>query len=336
MERRNVLILGGKKREVEFISVMLRIYREVGIEELIYFPGAGDDFHRTLVSEWLDYGIKLAADDDIGAYFATYGMKVDYNLDDAIGRSSAFVCFDRAGYELLNAGFSEVNSGKKLVILPSDFSQGRDVIYAEGIQRISFEGERILYLRILDGIDYSISYFVKLLEKSLTPYEGIENMKFFVVRDIGGEGGSFKGSEVEKTLRTIFSNECRIHVSVMEMSTVKDFVYFDVVFRHRVDAQRFIDLFELDRAIAMTNKKNVAEIKEVEELLRGNHGLLYLLLMSVSSIEVVNERELMGYFFVTPHFCETFNIVSAIMRYLFPRSSDERMRKLYVNMVGEI
>jgi len=58
--------------------------------------------------------------------------------------------------------------------------------------------------------------------------------------------------------------------------------------------------------------------------------------MSVSSIEMVSDRELVGYFFVTPHFCEAFNIISAITRYFFPRSSEERMRKVYSRMVKEI
>jgi len=336
MDRRSVLILGGKREDTGFVNLISSVYEELGIEEVIYFPGVVDDFYRALINKWVSSGIKIAADEDAGTYLASYGIKVDFDFDSAVERASVFVCFDRTGYDLLRANLSGVSSGKKLIILSPVFSGEQHAIYAEGIFKVPFESERTFCLKIPEGVDYSIAYFVKLLEKNFSVQEAIDRVKFLVVRD-REEGCDFpRNSSREEFLKKISSNGCGIHISEMKMPAVMDFVYFDIVFKGPVDVQKFVDLFDLDGAVAMTNKKDMVEIREVEELLRENGSLLYIILMSVSSIEMVSDRELVGYFFVTPHFCEAFNIISAITRYFFPRSSEERMRKVYSRMVKEI
>jgi len=219
---------------------------------VIYFPGVVDDFYRALINKWVSSGIKIAADEDAGTYLASYGIKVDFDFDSAVERASVFVCFDRTGYDLLRANLSGVSSGKKLIILSPVFSGEQHAIYAEGIFKVPFESERAFCLKIPEGVDYSIAYFVKLLEKNFSVQEAIDRVKFL------------------EFLKKISSNGCGIHISEMKMPAVMDFVYFDVVFKGPVDVQKFVDLFDLDGAVAMTNKKDMVEIREVEELLREN------------------------------------------------------------------
>jgi len=325
VNRRSILILGKNRMDLKLIRYLLKIKEIFTVEEIILNVNVPQSIYITPVYYWKKSGLKIAANEEMNSWWASFGIGVDYSLDEAVCKADVLVIFDPSIY------LTQSLSRGKMIIISNDTTESGGIYFSFRLNEEILLNKKLI---IPDGLDYAISYFSKVLLEKLEEFK-IKTLR--IITNLSAEKDKLY-NRLSKIYPNIDFDKVSIETSHGNFRSTKDkkAVQFEVISENKIETQKFINSLEKLDFIAFTDRRNIKEVDEVEKLLVCEYNIFYPFIISIPFLEVINDNMLRGTIYVNPQQNEIFNVIFALVKFFFPHSVNDKISKILKSSIRRI
>lgn len=330
------------------IGLLCEMKGPLGIEEVTFHKRTPLLTDRSKVVALMRRGAKLCVDDSAVKGFQDLGMEPAFETHEALRRSAVVIDCTPSGVGLENKHeFYEkyLNTTLGFIAQGSEFGFGKP--YARGINDLALRRGEDRFIQIVSCNTHNLSILIHTLALQDGGPANLVEGRFVCMRrsnDIS-QDGSFCPSPVvgkHKDARfgthhardawhlfhtldldlNLFSSAIKLNTQYMHT------IFFDIRVKNPTDTNRLLDLIRANDRMSVTYKDSANSVFSFGRD-HGHFGrILNVTVVSVPTLTVRNQREIVGYCFTPQDGNSLLSSVAAAMWFLSPGDYEERIQCL--------
>jgi len=311
---------------------------------------------RSKVLAMMSRGAKLCTDEGSAKGFQDLGIEPTYETVEAIERAAVVIDCTPSGVGAQNKidyydRFADHTAG--FIAQGSEFGFGKP--YARGINDACLERGKDQFIQVLSCNTHNLASLINTLALADGGPDNLVEGRFVCMRranDISQDGDFVPSPVVGKHddarfgthhardawhLFNTLGHDLSLFSSAIKLNTqYMHTIYFDVRVKNPTTLQDVIERLERNDKIAITHKKTANQVFSFGRD-HGHYGrILNVTVVSVPTLAIRNEREIVGYCFTPQDGNSLLSSVSAATWLLHPDDYEERVQCLKAFFVNEV
>lgn len=338
------------------IGLLSDFRKPLGIDEVTFHKRTPLLTDRSKVVSLIRRGAKLCVDEDAAKGFQELGMEPSHEAREALERAGVVIDCTPSGVGTQNkAEFYEKYTSSTLgfVAQGSEFGFGKP--YARGINdRALVKGED-QFIQVVSCNTHNLSILIETLALQDGGPENLVEGRFVCMRranDISQDGSFVPSPVVGKHKDARFGThhardawhlfntmgyDLNLFSSALKLNTqYMHTIFFDVRVRKPTTTKRLRELITANDRMAMTYKDSANAVFSFGRD-HGHYGrILNVTVVSIPTLSVRNETEIVGYCFTPQDGNSLLSSVSAATWFLYPEDYEQRIQCLKPYFYDEV
>jgi len=338
------------------LGLLVAFKDPLGIDEVTFHKRTPLLTDRPKVQNLLRRGVKLCVDDSAAKGFQDLGMEPSYEAEEAIRRAGVVIDCTPSGIGTQNkTEFYEkyTDNTKGFLAQGSEFGFGKP--YARGINDGALVKGKDQFIQIVSCNTHNLSVLIESLALGNNDPENLVEGRFVCMRranDISQDGsyvpspmvgehndarfGTHHARDAWHLFNTLgydlnlFSSAVKLNTQYMHA------IYFDVRVKNPTSLESVVEQMRANDRVALTYKKSANKVFSFGRD-QGHFGrILNVTVISLPTLMVRNEREIVGYCFTPQDGNSLLSSVSAATWLLYPDDYEERVQCLQPYFFDEV
>ena len=338
------------------LGLLVAFKDSLGFDEVTFHKRTPLLTDRPKVRALLKRGVKLCVDDSAAKGFQDLGMEPSYEAEEAIRRAGVVIDCTPSGVGTQNKSeFYEkyTDNTKGFLAQGSEFGFGKP--YARGINDRALVKGKDQFIQIVSCNTHNLSVLIETLALHDNDPENLVEGRFVCMRranDISQDGsyvpspmvGSHKdgrfGTHHARDAWHLFNTlgyDLNLFSSAIKLNTqYMHAIYFDIRVKNPVSVEHVVEHMRANDRVALTHKKSANSVFSFGRD-HGHYGrILNVTVISLPTLMVRNEREIVGYCFTPQDGNSLLSSVSAATWLLYPDDYEERVQCLQPYFYDEV
>jgi glyceraldehyde-3-phosphate dehydrogenase (NAD(P)) len=355
-QERLVHVIGTGTIGEPLIGLLTNLKDCLGIDTVSFHKKTPLVSDRSKVKDLIRRGALLAADEGTIPKFEDMGMKVTYNMEEAIDKASVVIDCTPSGVGKQNKAefynnFKHNTLG--FVAQGSEFGFGKP--YARGINDSSLEHGKDQFVQVVSCNTHNIAVLLETLALAEGKPENLVSSKFVMMRranDISQDGSFIPAPQagkhdddrfgthhardayhLYKTLGfelNVFSSAIKVNTQYMHS------IWFDIQVKESMTLHQAISRLRENKRIAVTEKRSANAVFSFGRD-HGHFGrILNQTVVPLRSLTVAGDHNIVGFTFTPQDGNALLSSVAITTWYLYPDSYEEKINCLEPYFFDEI
>ncbi len=351
---KHVHVVGTGTIGEPLIGLLCAFRKELGIETISFNKKQALTYDRPKVKALMRHGALLAADREMIPKFEELGMKIAFDFDEALGRSDVVIDCTPMGNANKEAHYQRVaDSTLGFVAQGSEFGFGK--MYARGINDEALEPGVDKFVQVVSCNTHNLAVVIDTLALQEKDPGNLVDSRFVLIRranDISQDGkfipapqagkhddpvfGTHHARDAYHLFKTLdyelplFSSSMKINSQYMHS------MWFSITLREKITLPQVIARLRENQRVAVTEKRSSNTIFSFGRD-QGHFGrLLNQTVVSVPTLHVKGEHEVLGYTFTPQDGNSLLSSVAIAAWFLYPDDYVERLQPLRAFFFDEI
>lgn len=336
------------------IGLLCDAQKDLGIDEITFYKHSPVLEDRPKIRGLTKRGANLSTSKDKMKDFKELGTEPLYEAEEAIKRADVVIDCTPKGQGLRNKE-KYYNKYKKnisgFLAQGSEFGFGK--MYAVGINDEAIN-EKDQFIHIVSCNTHNIAVLIKTLAidgRKNNLKEGrflcirrandLSQVKSFIPSpEVGthkdGKMGTHHAVDVNQLYKTLGIN-LNVFSSALKLNTqYMHSIWYDLKLKYKTDKEEVIDKYRDNPSVAVTYKR-AANLVFSFGRDHGHYGrILDQTVAVLPSVHVINENEVIGFCFTPQDGNSLMSSISAMERFLYPETYEEKLRCLGAFLLQEV
>lgn len=355
MNKRIVHVVGTGTIGEPLIGLLSDFKKELGIDEVTFSKKQALLRDRSKVASLLRRGAKLCADSESKEKFEEIDLLPSFTLKEALDRASVVVDCTPVGNQHKTQFYEKsISTTKGFIAQGSEFGFGK--MYARGINDEALEPGKDKFVQVVSCNTHNLSVLIKTIAMDNgSGARGLESARFVCIRranDISQDSGFIPGHQVNqhkeakfgthhardahelfKTLGldlNLFSSAIKTNSQYMHT------IWFHLTLKSPISKETVFERLKACEFVALTYKNSSNSVFSFGRD-HGHFGrILNQTVIVQSTVEVINEREVVGWCFTPQDGNSLLSTVAATEFFLYPEDYKKRIQCLKPFFFSEV
>jgi len=314
---RHVHVVGTGTIGEPLIGLLSDFKKDLGIDTVSFHKRTPLTSERAKVQNLLDRGALLCTDQDTIPKFEEQGMKVSFDVEEAVNRADVVIDCTPSGVGQANKQkYYERYTGNTLGFVAQGSEFGFGKMYARGVNDAALAVGEDKFVQVVSCNTHNLSVLLRTIALSEDDPANLVEGKFVLMRrasDISQDGDYVPAPQVGKhddprfgthhardawhlfqTLGydlNIFSSAIKLNTQYMHL------LWFNLRLREKIDAKTVLARLAGNRRVALTEKKSTNQVFSYGRD-HGHYGrILSQTVVPVRSLHVSNDHDVTGFAF---------------------------------------
>jgi glyceraldehyde-3-phosphate dehydrogenase (NAD(P)) len=338
------------------IGLLSELKRPLGLEEITFHKRTPLLTDRSKVLALMKRGAKLCVDGAAVKGFKDLGMEPSYETAEALERAAVVIDCTPSGVGTQNkTDYYEkyVGNTRGFIAQGGEFGFGKP--YARGINDAALRRGEDKFLQVVSCNTHNLASLIHTLALAEGDPTNLVEGRFVCMRranDISQDGsfvpspvvgrhddarfGTHHARDAWHLFHTL-GYDLNLFSSAMKLNTqYMHTIFFDICLKKPITLERAVGLMGENDKIALTHKKTANQVFSFGRD-HGHYGrILNVTVVSVPTLTVRNERELVGYCFTPQDGNSLLSSVAAAEWFLYPDDYERRIQCLKPFFVNEV
>jgi len=351
-KKKNIVHVVGTGTIGEPLIGLFTKYKETwGIDEVTFHKRTPKADDRSMVEVLLGRGGKLVVDEEARPEFEAIGHRVSFSTEEAIERATVVVDCTPAGLDNKAKYYEKIKGPRGFLAQGSEFGFGKP--YARGIND-EVVSEKDPFIQVVSCNTHNISVLVKTIASSDSKIDlasgrfvcmrranDVSDAKSFLAApEVGKHDDPDFGTHHARDAYHLFSTvgeKLNLFSSAIKINTqYMHTLWFDLELGFDTTLEEVKARLRGNPRIAITNKRSASQIFSFGRD-HGYYGrILSQTVVPVSTLAVPDSRKVVGFCYTPQDGNSLLSSVAATLRYLDPKSFEEKIQVLWSYMFREI
>ncbi len=355
MSKKHVHVVGTGTIGEPLIGLLSDFAGRLGIDEVTFSKKTPLLHDRSKVRSLMRRGAKLSAEPEMFDKFKEIGLGPSYTLEEALERASVVVdCTPVGNQNKVQLYEPYISNTQGFIAQGSEFGFGK--MYARGINDDALDPKKDKFVQVVSCNTHNLSVLVKTIgmDNGATP-EGFDSARFVCIRranDISQEAdfmpahqvnrhkegrfGTHHARDSHELFKTLDLNLDLFSSAIKTNTQYMHTVWFHLKLKEPVTQKEVFRRISANDRIALTHKTTSNAVFSFGRD-HGHYGrILNQTVLVRSTLEVVNEREVVGWCFTPQDGNSLLSSVAAITFFHHPEDYERRIQCLKPLLFDEV
>ncbi|MFH1262345.1 MAG: hypothetical protein V1495_02735 [Pseudomonadota bacterium] len=355
MPKKIVHVVGTGTIGEPLIGLLADLREPLGIDEVTFSKKQALLTDRSKVASLIRRGAKLCADEGSMKEFQKIGLEPTFKFEEALDRASVILdCTPVGNDNKLKHYEKRIGSTLGFIAQGSEFGFGK--MYARGINDEALSPGKDRFVQVVSCNTHNLSVLVKTIAMANGKEpDGLESARFVCIRrasDISqdadfvpahqanrhreGRFGTHHARDAHQLFKTVnldlnlFSSALKTNTQYMHT------IWFNLRLKNRISKEEVVERLRANDRVALTHKNSANAVFSFGRD-HGHFGrILNQTVVVEGTIDVVGEREVVGWCFTPQDGNSLLSSVSATEFFLNPTDYEKRIQCLKTFFFSEV
>src|SRR5262245_36144044 len=330
------------------IGLLTNHREQLGIDEVTFHKRTPLVTDRSKVVNLVKRGAKLAVDKGAAAGFKELGMQPALEAEEAIERAAVVIDCTPSGVGSQNkVDFYEKYTANTLGFIAQGSEFGFGKMYARGINDKALNVDEDQFIHVVSCNTHNLAALIDTIALQDGGPENLAEARFLCIRranDISQDGSFCPSPQVGKHKDTRFGThhardawhlfhtlgyDLNVFSSAIKLNTqYMHTIYFDIRVKKPTTVDRLLHHIQQNDRMSVTYKNSANSVFSFGRDY-GHYGrILNVTVVSVPTLAVRNEREIVGYCFTPQDGNSLLSSVAGATWFLYPENYEDRIQCL--------